>query len=753
MNRVLLVMVSLCLLAGSCKSPIEPDVKGYLLAGENFGVAYSGFREGQHPDRGAGARNPSREQVAEDLRILVDHGFRLIRLYDSGENSALVLDIIRVQQLPLKVLLGVWLEAEISNHENCPWLDEPIPASVLLANREANRAEVSRAVQLAKSYPESVAALNVGNEALVEWTDHLVPLDSLIDYVRTVKAAVALPVTVAENYEWWAAHGAALAAELDFIGVHTYPQWEGRDIDRALAYTEENLAQVRRALPGVPMAVLEAGWASLAEEFGDRAGEPEQQRHYRELRALAEREAMTVLFFEAFDEPWKGHPDKPLAAEKHWGLFTVGRTAKQAMQGQALPLYDSAAVVWAVNLGGEAYIDVEGVAFEGDTLEGDTVRGLVDRVKGAQDTGVYGSYREGALELAKSLPNGIYDLALYFVEPANTAMGDRVFDVRIQGAVAIPALDVRQARDGMSGSALLRTVHSIMVEDGQFRLSLDSRKGEPVLSAFALRARRPDDRKWDLVWSDEFDYQGRPDPKKWNIDSWEPRRVNDEDQAYTVREKNLRVENSLLMIEAHRELYGEAQYTSGRVHSLGKGDWLYGRVDIRARLPGGQGTWPALWMLPSDAFRYATLCSDDPADWQGSNECDAWPNSGEIDIMEHVGYDMRRLHGTVHNRAYYHVNREQRKGSMEVDGLERDFHVYSLEWTSDVIRVFFDGIPYFTYVNEGDGWESWPYDHPYHLIMNLAVGGHWGRAGGPIDDSVFPVRLEVDYVRVFEPAR
>ena len=197
--------------------------------------------------------------------------------------------------------------------------------------------------------------------------------------------------------------------------------------------------------------------------------------------------------------------------------------------------------------------------------------------------------------------------------------------------------------------------------------------------------------------------------------------------------------------------YGEAEYTSGRIHSRGKGDWLYGRIDIRARLPGGQGTWPALWMLPTDAFKYATTCAADPEEWQGDDDCDAWPNSGEIDIMEHVGYDMHRLHGTVHNKAYYAGNGQQRKGSVEVRDLEQVFHVYSLEWTPELLRIYYDGVPYFTYVNDGQGWESWPYDHPYHLIMNLAIGGHWGGAGGPIDDAIFPVRLEVDYVRVFEP--
>jgi beta-glucanase (GH16 family) len=118
--------------------------------------------------------------------------------------------------------------------------------------------------------------------------------------------------------------------------------------------------------------------------------------------------------------------------------------------------------------------------------------------------------------------------------------------------------------------------------------------------------------------------------------------------------------------------------------------------------------------------------------------------------MEHVGFDPTRVHGTVHNRAYYFINQQQRKGSIEVEGVDSEFHIYSIEWTPESITIFADGSPYFHYVNDGSGWESWSFDHPYHLILNLAIGGAWGRAGGPIDNSMFPARMEVDSVRVFK---
>jgi exo-beta-1,3-glucanase (GH17 family) len=325
--------------ASEVRSPISLDPgqqpPSALVAGEIMAVAYSGFREGQYPDRGDGAVNPSADEILEDLKILANHGFNLIRLYDSGENSALTLELIRKHQLPIKVLLGMWLEAELSNHEGCPWLNEPIPERQLTANTSRNAAELQRGIKLAQKFEDIVVAVNVGNEALVDWNDHMVPVKKVIAYVRLVKAAIDQPVTVAENYAWWIRDGAALAAEVDFLGVHTYPEWEGKTIDEALAYTIENIEGVRGALPDKPIAILEAGWATVAIEFGDRASEASQARHYLELQEWARATNTTVFFFEAFDEPWKGDSDAPLGAEKHWGLFNVDRTPKQLIRERA----------------------------------------------------------------------------------------------------------------------------------------------------------------------------------------------------------------------------------------------------------------------------------------------------------------------------------------------------------------------------------------------------------------------------------
>ena len=303
-----------------------------LLANEVMGVAYSGFRLGQHPDRGEGAVNPSDAEILEDLKILLKHNLTLIRLYDSAENSASTLRLIRQHKLPIKVLLGMWLEAEVSNHEGCPWLDEPIAENKLVANILKNLAEIERGISLSLKYTDIVIAVNVGNEALVEWNDHMVTLDSVIAYVKQVKKAIPQSVTVADNYEWWIKDGAPLAAVVDFIGVHTYPAWENKSIDEALAYTVQNIEQVNAALPGKPIAILEGGWATIASEFGERANEQNQARYYREVEQWAKQTNTTFLFFEAFDEPWKGNPDNSLGAEKHWGIFNVDRTPKLIMQ-------------------------------------------------------------------------------------------------------------------------------------------------------------------------------------------------------------------------------------------------------------------------------------------------------------------------------------------------------------------------------------------------------------------------------------
>lgn len=307
--------------------------KNDLLAGEFRAVCYSGFRTGQHPNRGEGAKNPNDAEILEDLNIISnDMKFNLIRLYDSGENSQAVLRLIKENNIGIKVMLGIWLNAELSAHESCEWLTEPIPEAELLENKQINLQEIERGINLANQYPEIVVAVNVGNEALVDWNDHKVDVDTIISYSRRVQQSIEQPVTVADNYEWWATHGQKLAEVLDFISIHVYPVWEGKDIDEGLSYSIENMRKVRKTLPNAKLVISEAGWASVASEFGERASGEKQLQYYNELMDWAEKMNITTFFFEAFDEDWKGNPDNPMGAEKHWGIYNINRTPKKVIQ-------------------------------------------------------------------------------------------------------------------------------------------------------------------------------------------------------------------------------------------------------------------------------------------------------------------------------------------------------------------------------------------------------------------------------------
>lgn len=240
---------------------------------------------------------------------------------------------------------------------------------------------------------------------------------------------------------------------------------------------------------------------------------------------------------------------------------------------------------------------------------------------------------------------------------------------------------------------------------------------------------------WELVWSDEFDYSGLPDKNKWGYDIGGHGWGNNELQYYTEDSlRNARVEDGKLIIEAHKEKIAENDYSSARLVSKGKGDWIYGRFEIRAKLPSGRGIWPAIWMLASD--------------WSYGQSY--WPDNGEIDIMEYVGYDPGVVHAAIHTKAYNHVKQTQRTAKIDIPTAENEFHLYALEWTSQQIDIYADTTRYFTFENSTSSWETWPFDKDFHLLLNIAVGGNWGGAQG-IDDTIFPQKMEIDYIRVYKP--
>ena len=210
-------------------------------------------------------------------------------MYDCDENTQMTLETIVKNKYPIKVLLGIWLDAEISNHQGCDWLTEPISNKQLNKNRISNELEVSNAISLANKYEDVIIAVNVGNEALVSWNDHMMSEERVIDFVRKVKANINQPVTVAETHYWWRDFGQKLADEIDFIGIHIYPLWENKGIDDGLAFTIEGIKNVVDALPNKKIAILEAGWATTANEFGNRASELNQSKYYDEFKDWAKK--------------------------------------------------------------------------------------------------------------------------------------------------------------------------------------------------------------------------------------------------------------------------------------------------------------------------------------------------------------------------------------------------------------------------------------------------------------------------------
>ena len=236
--------------------------------------------------------------------------------------------------------------------------------------------------------------------------------------------------------------------------------------------------------------------------------------------------------------------------------------------------------------------------------------------------------------------------------------------------------------------------------------------------------------KWKLVWSDEFNGKGLVDSSKWGYEKGFIR--NNEAQYYTAaRTENARMEGGRLIIEGRKEPFDKAQYTAASINTRGKFALTYGRVEVRAKLPRGRGMWPAIWMLGTNIGEIG------------------WPRCGEIDIMEFVGFAPDKVHATVH---WYdrEAKRHTSKGTA-LDGQKpsEDFHIYAVEWFADRMDFYYDQTKYFTYPISAAGKEGNPFDKPHYLLINLAIGGGWGGQKG-IDDSIFPQRYEIDYVRIYK---
>ncbi|WYB15752.1 glycoside hydrolase family 16 protein (plasmid) [Pararhizobium sp. A13] len=239
---------------------------------------------------------------------------------------------------------------------------------------------------------------------------------------------------------------------------------------------------------------------------------------------------------------------------------------------------------------------------------------------------------------------------------------------------------------------------------------------------------------YKLVWSDDFNKPGLPDSKKWVYDTeanktgW----YNNEKQYYAVRRlENSKLENGKLTITARKEKltsapdYGGQNYTSARLITRGKASWTYGYFEIKARLPCGKGTWPAFWMLGPEEI--------------------PWPDNGEIDIMEQVGKAPSKITGTIHTASTAGTFGDG--GETTIRDACKKFHVYQTTWTPEKITIGVDGKVFHTYENDGKGKASWPFDTPHYLLVNLAIGGDMA---GKVDDRIFPVSLDIDYIKVYQ---
>lgn len=240
--------------------------------------------------------------------------------------------------------------------------------------------------------------------------------------------------------------------------------------------------------------------------------------------------------------------------------------------------------------------------------------------------------------------------------------------------------------------------------------------------------------KFELVWSDEFNYEGKPNPEKWTYDVGGHGGGNNEAQYYTDQLKNIEVYDGALHIKAIKEPFENKSYTSGKITTEDKQSFQYGRFVIKAKIPKGIGTWPAIWLMPISFHK-------------GVN----WPLCGEIDIMEHIGRIEDLIHFTIHTEAYNHGKKTQLTHSVKLENITERFAEYELVWTPEYLEYFVDGISYVKYEKGQEGRsieeDGWPFDQPFYIILNLAVGGHWG---GPLDESCLPAEMVVEFVKYYQ---
>jgi len=291
------------------------------------GICYSGYRQGQSPRTGV---YPTDEQVLEDLRLLVPH-FDYLRMYDTSEHAESVLRVIERHRLPLRVMLGTEPLGEISN-PNCPWGGLHSPEEIV-RNREENLRRLEKLTAMVHRHPQTVLAVSVGNENTSDWHPNLMPAEVLASHVRFLKSQVSVPVTFCEGGHFWREKGEAIAREVDFVCIHSYPLWHRIPLHDAIRHTVSDYTETVSRFPEKPVIFTEFGWTTQANQQMDlsQVGETQQSEYLESMGRWSRENAVTMFVFEAFDEPWKGGND-PSEPEKHWGIFREDRSPKPFAQ-------------------------------------------------------------------------------------------------------------------------------------------------------------------------------------------------------------------------------------------------------------------------------------------------------------------------------------------------------------------------------------------------------------------------------------
>ena len=283
------------------------------------GISYGPYRKDQRP----GGAEPTKDQIREDLKLLAEDNWEMIRMYGTEPFARNTCEVIREDKLNIKVMVGAWVQTEKG---------QPDAAT-------ANQGQVDRAIKLANEFPEIVTAVSVGNETQVFWSAHKVEQATLINYIRQVRDNIKQPVTIADDFKFWKTDDSKpVAAELDFIVTHIYAMWLGEQLENAVSFTKAQYKEVCAQHPDHLVIIGEAGWATQKAEHGDQGklikgtpGESEQKQFFADYTSWLRTDKIGYFYFEAFDEPWKGGED-PAEVEKHWGLFREDRTRKPAIE-------------------------------------------------------------------------------------------------------------------------------------------------------------------------------------------------------------------------------------------------------------------------------------------------------------------------------------------------------------------------------------------------------------------------------------